>query len=759
MGLEIPGYKILRTLGRGGMATVYLAQQDIFERKVALKVMSKALAADESFGKRFFREAKIVSQLVHPNIVTVHDVGVHENNYYLSMEYIDGNDLKHIRKNLTLRQKLQVIVDIAKALDYAGKKGFVHRDIKPENIMFHKSDGRAVLTDFGIAKAAETDTAMTQAGTAIGTPHYMSPEQAKGKMVDHRSDIYSLGVVFFLLLAGRVPFDAESAVAIGIKHITEPVPLLPEGLDALQPLLDTLLAKKPENRYQHAGDLVEDISMINVELLEQSYRYASQQPTEEVDCDSPTEKNRALSAADLAVAYDDRDTIINEPTSLMSWFVGSLIVFSLVGWLLYYQKPEWVTPWLQKSKAWIEEAVEQINGDKTDAVLRSRLPGDGAKKVERDPPGVLERSADSVAVSSSTSVQKSRAERLATPAPAAEAKAKSPSASAVTSAAKSIAPKSIPEPSVQPPALTAAAYRQKLDALQNLYGQDSTYLVELVEWHRRFLRDYPSDRDAKRSLSDLRVREVAAVAALVEQEKYDPAQKKIRQLRVLFPQAPARQLAQMETRIARAKEIASLLASAQTHQQQGRYTLPQGRNAAETYLRILALSSADAAAKNGLQAALGKTLAVARKHYDRAQYQKAEAMTARILELDSTHRAAKTLHGRAQQQLAYQAQIDTWFTLASRSARGHHYFTPAKNNAYYYYQQILNREPGNTQAITAQKRVVDEFARNIWRLVGDEEFKEADMQVRAALQQLPKNQRLQSLAAAVNEVLADKLIQ
>jgi len=375
MGLDIPGYKILRTLGRGGMATVYLAQQEIFERQVALKVMSKALAADETFGKRFFREAKIVSQLVHPNIVTVHDVGVHQDSYYLSMEFIDGFDLKQIRKTLTLRQKLQVVVDIAKALDYAGKKGYVHRDIKPENIMFHNADGRAVLTDFGIAKAAGTDTAMTQTGTAIGTPHYMSPEQAKGKPVDHRSDIYSLGVVFFLLLTGRVPFDAESAVAIGIKHITEPVPLLPDGLEALQPLLDTLLAKKPEDRYQHAGDLVDDIGLVNIDLLEQSIGYARRQTSEQANSDSPTLVNRALSAADIAVHYENDDTIINESTSLMSWFVGSLIIISLVGWLVYYQKPEWITPWLEKGKVIVEQTLEFVE----DKPIRA-VPEDPPKK-------------------------------------------------------------------------------------------------------------------------------------------------------------------------------------------------------------------------------------------------------------------------------------------------------------------------------------------------------------------------------------------
>lgn len=272
MAVEIPGYRIDRVLGKGGMATVYLAVQKIFERHVALKVMSTALAEDPSFGQRFLREARIVSQLVHPNIITVYDVGVHDNAYYLSMEYIAGPDLKQARQQLTLAQKIQVVLDIAKALDFAGSKGYVHRDIKPENILLRQDTYRAVLMDFGIARAAETDLSVTQTGMALGTPHYMSPEQAKGQAVDHRSDLYSLGVVFYYLLVGVVPYHADSAVAIGIKHITEPVPTLPPPLRSLQPLIDKLMAKVPSERYQTAAGLITQLQGLDIQHLERAQR-------------------------------------------------------------------------------------------------------------------------------------------------------------------------------------------------------------------------------------------------------------------------------------------------------------------------------------------------------------------------------------------------------------------------------------------------------------------------------------------------------
>ena len=272
MTVEIPGYRIVRVLGKGGMATVYLAVQQIFEREVALKVMSTALAEDPSFGQRFLREARIVSQLVHPNIITVYDVGVHDNAYYLSMEYVAGPDLKKAREKLSLTQKIQIILDIAKALDFAGKKGYVHRDIKPENILLRSDSFSAVLMDFGIARAAETDLSVTQTGMALGTPHYMSPEQAKGQPVDHRSDLYSLGVVFYYLLTGSVPYHADSAVAIGIKHITEPVPTLPTYLQALQRFIDRLMAKRPEDRYQSAAELITELQRVDARELEQRER-------------------------------------------------------------------------------------------------------------------------------------------------------------------------------------------------------------------------------------------------------------------------------------------------------------------------------------------------------------------------------------------------------------------------------------------------------------------------------------------------------
>jgi serine/threonine-protein kinase PpkA len=267
--MEIPGYKILKTLGQGGMATVYLAVQESFDRKVALKVMSAQLAQDPAFGDRFQREARIVSQMNHPNIVTVYDVGVIDNHHYLAMQFVDGKELRYRFGDMDLSTRLQAVREVAAALHYAGNKGYVHRDVKPDNVMISDEDGRAILMDFGIAKASDGNHSMTKTGMAVGTPYYMSPEQAQGKPVDKRSDLYSLGVMFFQLLTGRVPYDAESGVAIGIKHITEPVPMLPKHLQVFQPVLEKIMAKDPDKRYQTGVEIIKDLDAIDISKLDQ----------------------------------------------------------------------------------------------------------------------------------------------------------------------------------------------------------------------------------------------------------------------------------------------------------------------------------------------------------------------------------------------------------------------------------------------------------------------------------------------------------
>lgn len=261
--IHIPGYQILREIARGGMATVYLAIQECFDREVAIKVLFPTPHSAEEFGERFVREAKIVAQLSHPHIVGVHDVGEVHGYYYIAMDYFPGNDLKEmISTGLPVLKTLKIVKEIASALQYAHLKGFIHRDVKPQNVFF-REDGSAVLGDFGIAVQTNLSTQITQSGKVIGTPVYMSPEQARGEEIDGRADLYALGVMFYEMLVGEVPFYADDPIAVGIKHVEEPVPLLPDMLMRLQPILDHLMEKQPEFRYQNGVELIADLDELD----------------------------------------------------------------------------------------------------------------------------------------------------------------------------------------------------------------------------------------------------------------------------------------------------------------------------------------------------------------------------------------------------------------------------------------------------------------------------------------------------------------
>lgn len=248
-------YEIVRAIGKGGMATVYEAIQTNLNRKIALKVVHNNLVHDQEFLQRFHREAQLSGSLNHQNIITIYDEGQVNNVHYMSMEYLEGQDLsQQIKKNgnMDINMSINIISAICSAIDYAHKKGLVHRDIKSSNIII-TNEGRPVLTDFGIAHAASISK-LTQTGTIIGTPEYMSPEQAQGLNVDARSDLYSLGVVFYECITGHPPFQGENPLSIIYKIINDPIPSpkiynnnIPVWLDSV---FNIALAKNPNLRYQ-----------------------------------------------------------------------------------------------------------------------------------------------------------------------------------------------------------------------------------------------------------------------------------------------------------------------------------------------------------------------------------------------------------------------------------------------------------------------------------------------------------------------------
>lgn len=258
--MNIPGYQIKHQIGKGGMATVYLAIQQSLDREVALKVMSPILVADADFCTRFLKESKIIAKLAHPNIVTVYDTGAFETCYYMALEYAGGGNLSQRIKQgrLSRKQVLEILKKIAGALGYAHERGFIHRDVKPGNILF-KTDETPLLTDFGIAKAVGSSTRLTQIGMVAGTPQYMSPEQVMTQPLGPHSDLYSLGILFYEMLTGKLPYKGENSFAVALMHINDPIPKLPEEHADAQPLLDRLVAKDPAERFHNGRELIDAI--------------------------------------------------------------------------------------------------------------------------------------------------------------------------------------------------------------------------------------------------------------------------------------------------------------------------------------------------------------------------------------------------------------------------------------------------------------------------------------------------------------------
>ena len=256
--------EIIKTNGEGGMANVYLANDTILDRKVAIKVLRGDLSNDEKFIRRFKREALSVSNLSHPNIVEVYDVGEEDGNYYIVMEYIEGKTLKQLlqkRGALTLNEVIDIMTQLTDGLAHAHEAYIIHRDIKPQNIMI-EDNGLVKITDFGIAMALNS-TQLTQTNSVMGSVHYLPPEQANGKGSTVKSDIYSLGILMYELLTGSVPFKGDTAVEIALKHMKEKIPSIRKQNPTIPQSVENIVlkatAKNPKNRYDNVRDMYKDL--------------------------------------------------------------------------------------------------------------------------------------------------------------------------------------------------------------------------------------------------------------------------------------------------------------------------------------------------------------------------------------------------------------------------------------------------------------------------------------------------------------------
>jgi len=245
----IPGYEVKKFLGSGGTADVFMAVPTGKSRVMAIKTLSQNRFSNSQPLKRFLKEAQTISDLHHPNIVRIYEVGNAGRLHFMVMEYLPESLKQRLRnrRKIPPEEALTITVQIAEALYHAHARGYIHRDVKPDNIMF-RSDGTPVILDFGIARVLDATTQITVTGAALGTPRYMSPEQIRAQKVDGRSDIYSLGVVLFEMLAGKPPYKGSNTISVTFKHVAEPIPRLPRDLSIYQPVIDRMMDKDKTRR-------------------------------------------------------------------------------------------------------------------------------------------------------------------------------------------------------------------------------------------------------------------------------------------------------------------------------------------------------------------------------------------------------------------------------------------------------------------------------------------------------------------------------
>ena len=305
-------YEIIRNIGEGGMANVYLGYDTILDRNVAIKILRGDLSTDEKFVRRFQREALSASSLSHPNIVEMYDVGEDDGVYYIVMEYIEGQTLKQLLKkrgNLTLSECIDIMLQLTEGMSHAHDSYIIHRDLKPQNIMI-QDDGQIKITDFGIAMALNS-TQLTQTNSVMGSVHYLPPEQAAGKGSTIKSDIYSMGIIFYELLTGTLPFKGDNAVEIALKQMKEPLPDLTEDNSSIPMSIENVIlkstAKNPKNRYNDARQMHDDLLTVldDNRMTEEKYKYPYPEHEETI---KPVKKSDNIETAEDDIAEKIEDT-------------------------------------------------------------------------------------------------------------------------------------------------------------------------------------------------------------------------------------------------------------------------------------------------------------------------------------------------------------------------------------------------------------------------------------------------------------------
>lgn len=729
--VNLPGYKIIDVLGKGGMAVVYLATQESVGRQVALKILTPD-HTDETFTDRFLREARIISSLAHPNIITIYDANVHQGCHYMSMEYVPGNSLRDSRDKLARKQKVDIIKQVAKALDYAGKKGYVHRDIKPENILLHE-DGRAILTDFGIARSQDATQGLTITGKVIGTPYYMSPEQTKGMRVDHRSDIYSLGIVLFQALAGQLPYDGPSFVAIGIKHLSDPIPELPKGLEIFQPIINICLSKDPEHRYQTANELYAALDKINdadldfIETKISASRKAEQQ--------QPHAKTIATGSLPPVVSARPKTKpshyIKEEPVSPPP---AHLDITDTDDFKRLSRRKRWIFLFLLLSIA--------AGGYYKRVALNHYYQAEIAPVVEPLIDKYI-RGVDSQRPVETTATEQTMSEQNI------DSNTEIASVDGVenTTGPEILNPKTLNSETLNPETASPATLNTDSPLRLQLAEQTPATIKQLSATYRQQLQANPQDPAAKAALDEISKWYVLQVHAATENNDTALARLLIAQANDSLPRAfiPQR-LVLLENQLLRREAIQNHIRQAQQHMDAGVLVVPAGHNAVDSLNAVLSIDPDNAKAKQLLQT-------IATHYYDKARSEMAaskmhEALASVELGLTvvNDHAQLTALKKSVQQEIRLQEKILSLLIQAQAQFQAGKAVEPRGESAIDLYKKILKDQPKNKKARRGVLDVEDYVVKQIQTAIWENKLPIGQRILTSAQQHFPNSPKLDQAA-------------
>lgn len=796
--MEIPGYRILREIGRGGMSTVYLAVQKSLEREVALKVMSQGFADDEAFKERFLLEGRIVARLNHRDIVTIHDVGIVDHTYFIAMEYVVGRSLEErIQEGLTLRQSTRIVKRVARTLGHAHDHGFVHRDIKPSNILF-RHDRDAVLADFGIAKSLQEDGGLTATGLTPGTPNYMSPEQLRGRPIDGRSDLYSLGVVMYEMLTGERPFEADTPIASALRRISEPPPELPVQFSSLRPFMARALAQDPAERFSNASELVraleaavaqsevaaldsnETVSKPDVEQTESASRKPERAPS------SPAEQERirlertpppgsAPSKLEQALVSRNDEKDVARPKAALESRKRSLL-WTISGGMTLMAAAVALTPLILERTE--KNAMERLNveqllttadrqleaeqffqprGDNAYQTYQQVLaiePGDpeAAQGMRRIAGGVEQEAHAALSLGNFDQSLVLIDKGLSV----------DPEDQSLRSLKEEIRGQISAENNRQQKAQTLAQAKARFEAGRWIEPPGDNAL----EAYQEVLNDDPGNRQAATGISEIIKRLEEQARATLRVGDYQQALAQIGEALKAFPEqrefvALRSDILAMQEQRDQQRGIASLLTQAEDQISDDNYLKAEGGGALDTYQEIIRLDPSSDKAKRGLQAIAAHFLAQGREAYSLGKTEKALAAVSNGLSAVPEDTALLGLQSEIRQRQAQDTErerrLADLLALAETQMSASHLMAPEGDNAYGTYQQVLKLEPGNEVARNGIEEIASRIPANAREKYQSGSLEESLALVNQGLQANPRNARLMALDEQIQEAVRRKL--